>query len=200
LKARVELPAQPAHLLEVIDARVPGVEADRRRLQAALGGGAEHGPEVGVLGQAVRGLAVDAEVDGDVAVAVSVRHRQQVDAPHDALVLAGEVAADQLDLFALGLVQGGVVQHQGPALEAAQLRPGLLPEFAGAAAGARQQAAEGVVGRVAGRLWLDTLGLDAAESARRGDQELDVVFRLALRIAHNPIVAPPCRGELFATS
>jgi len=67
-----------------------------------------------VLGLAV-GLAVEAVVDGDLAVAVAPQQGDEVDAPDRRAVLAGPVVRDQADLLGVGLVERRVVEDQGAA-------------------------------------------------------------------------------------
>ena len=62
-----------------------------------------------------------------------------------AVMFATPVPRHQLDLARIGLVQGGVVRHQHPALQRHQLL-GLLPQLGGVAGLALQQARKGVVG------------------------------------------------------
>ena len=63
------------------------------------------------------------------------------------VVLARPVAADQVDLPGVGLVQGGVVEDQDAAVDVNQ-GSRLLPEVLGVGLQAGQQPGEGVVGGV----------------------------------------------------
>ena len=78
----------------------------------------------------------------------------------DGVVLAGPVAADEVDVAGVRLVQHGVVQDQDAGREI-DLGLRLLPERLGVRLEAVQQAGEGVVGRRAGPGRLDAGGLDA---------------------------------------
>src|SRR5262249_26228089 len=99
------------------------------RLEPPRVGHVDHGAAVGGLGRRLC-VVVDAVVAGDDAVAVGPDQGDEVDPLDDLLVLARPVAADEVDVSGVGLVQHGVVQHQDPLLEA-DLGPGLQPEGLG---------------------------------------------------------------------
>src|SRR5262245_36096767 len=169
-------PAQLAQQLQVVQAGVPAVEGHQARAEAALVGRPDHGLEVVVLGEALR-LVEDAVVTGDVPVAVGPQQGDQVDALDDPVVLARPVAADQLDELSVGLVQHAIIDDQDASGQI-DLSPGLLPEGFRVGLEAVQQPGEGVVGGGLGATRLDAGGFRGAGRLGRGDQEVDVVFRL----------------------
>lgn len=103
-------------------------------------------------------------------------------------MLAGPVAADQLDLLGIGLVQGRVIQDQDAALAVDQ-RPGLLPEGLGVRFDPAQQPGEAVVGRWLVRVWRHGGGLGTGNGLGAGDQEVDVVGVAAFGGSHRGIIA-----------
>ena len=85
-------------------------------MEAAGLGPLKHRQEVVVLGQAVLGLVVEPVVAGYDPIAVGPDDGDQVDAPDDPLVLARPVAADQVDLLGVVLIERRVVEDQQAAL------------------------------------------------------------------------------------
>jgi hypothetical protein len=73
------------------------------------------------------GLVVDAEVARHQLLPVCPERRDEVDSEDHVMVLAAPVARDKLDLLRVGLVQGGVVEDEHPALQADE-RSRLPPE------------------------------------------------------------------------
>ncbi len=105
----------------------------------------DHIPKVFVLGFTAHRLVIDPKVTGNAGRPVAPDQRDQVDAPHHAVMFATPVPRHQFDLPRIGLVQGGVVHHQHPALRRHQLL-GLLPQLGGVAGLALQQARKGIMG------------------------------------------------------
>ena len=120
----------PPQLAQVLQIAVPTVTEHVGRLQAAAVRGRHHIAQVFVLGLAAHGLVIHAEIAGDPGLALGPEQRYQVDALHHAVMLATPVPRHQLDLPRIGLVQGGVVHHQDPALARDQLL-GFLPQVSG---------------------------------------------------------------------
>jgi hypothetical protein len=174
LQLRQEGPTADSDRLEVLQGRVPAVKGHAPWLEAAGLGLVEHRPEVVVLGQAVLALVVEPVVAGDDPVAIGPDQGDQVDAPDDPLVLTRPVAADQVDLLGVVLVQSRVVEDEQAPL-AVDHRAGLVPERGGVGLQPMQEPGEGVVGRRVGRFRLHRGGLRTAERSGRGDEEIDVV-------------------------
>ena len=143
----------PPHLpdtLEVLDGGVPGIEQHAGWLEAPFLGLLQHLSEVIVLGLAIGGLVVDAVVHRDEPLAIGPEQGDEVDALHDLLVLARPVPAHQLDLGAIGLVQGRVIQDEA-AGRAVHQGLNILPESAAVGGLAQQQASPAVMSCLGGR-------------------------------------------------
>ena len=143
-------PPQLAQVLQIVQTTVPPVTKHVLGLQAAGVRGGNHIAQMFILGFAAHGLVIHAKVAGDPGCTLGPEQRYQVDALHHARPegtrLATPMPRHQLDLPRIGLVQGGVVHHQDPALARDQLL-GLLPQVGGVGGLALQQAGEGIVRR-----------------------------------------------------
>ncbi len=73
-------------------------------MEAALVGGADHGPEMVILRQSFR-FVEDAVITGDMAIPIGPEQRHQADPLNDCMVFAGPVATNQCDIPGIGLVE-----------------------------------------------------------------------------------------------
>ena len=177
-------PPEAAEGLEVPEARVQAVEEDAARLEAALPCADQHLPEALVLRRSSHGFVVDAEVAWDELFVTGPEERQQVYALDDSAVFAAPVVGDEFYSLCVGLVQGGVVQHQ-QALLLFHHSLGLPPEGLRVWRLPPQETGEGVVGRLPRPLGLAPGGLGAGEGLLCGYEELDVVQGVASgRVQH----------------
>ncbi len=111
LQPRQPQPAVVADLLQVLQSDVPTVEQNVLVVKPR-----SFAVSISFLKQVVLALAVDLAVDpviaGDLAVAFDPQQGEQLDAANDLVVLARPLAADQLELLGVELIERAVVDDQ----------------------------------------------------------------------------------------
>ncbi len=180
-------PPQLAQVLQMVQAAVPTVTEHVGGAHATAVRRRNHIPKVFVLGFAAHRLVVYPKVTGNAGRTVAPDQGDQVYAPHHARPggarFATPVPRRQLDLSRIGLVQGGVIHHQNPALRR-HPRLGLLPQLCGVPGLALPQARKGIMGGSPRGFRLSAGGPRARVSVRRGNLIGDVVFGAAARGIH----------------
>ena len=168
-----EVPAMPAHRLQVGKATVPTVEADILGAELAFLRRLKHRQKVVILGHlrfAFFGGFVESTVTGQTAQAVRPKQGRQVDAFNDRMMLPAPMARDQAHLLRVGLVQRSIIYDQQTAPFVDQ-RLDLMPQRRCVWRQSCQEARVGIMrsrSRTAG-------GFGAGVDPLGGDQKLDVV-------------------------
>ena len=138
-----------------------------------------------VLRRAICRLVIEAIITRYVAVAIGPQKSDEVDAANDFAVFARPMAADEFNLFGIGLIKGRIVQHQYAACEL-NLMTRFLPEVF--AARFQCAASKRLMASWAGAsvlVWLHPGCFCAAINFRGSNQKINIIVLIALWGVHS---------------